>query len=99
MWQQVEEAVRSHVGPVAAGPLKSHACAARWNNHLRPLVFYSPNVVHRGRANASPRERLALTLNLVGANGLVPSAIPLAVDRRDAGRWWLVGGELVERGA
>jgi len=60
------------------------------------VVFYSPNLVHRGRANTLGVERVALTLNLMGSNGLVPSDIPLAVDPSDAGRWWLVGSDLVE---
>ena len=58
------------------------------------VVFYSPNIVHRGRANRIHKERLALTMNLMGSNGLVPNGIPLAVHPGDAGRWWLVTGKL-----
>jgi hypothetical protein len=45
-------------------------------------------------ANTSDRERLAMALTLVGAHGLIPNGIPLAVHPRDQGQWWLGGGEL-----
>lgn len=61
------------------------------------VVFYSPNVVHRGRANSLGEERLAVTMNIMGGRGLVPDGIPLAVHPDDAGRWWLVDGALVDR--
>jgi ectoine hydroxylase-related dioxygenase (phytanoyl-CoA dioxygenase family) len=59
------------------------------------VVFYSPNLVHRGRANSLDEERLAVTMNVMGARGLVPDGIPLAVHPADAGRWWLMDGALV----
>tara|TARA_B100000795_G_scaffold251495_1_gene220390 strand:- start:1645 stop:2025 length:381 start_codon:yes stop_codon:yes gene_type:complete len=31
------------------------------------VVFYSPNLVHRGRANRLSEERLAVTINVMGA--------------------------------
>ena len=53
------------------------------------VTVYSPNVVHRGRANTHTDERLTLVLTLVSESGLVPDGIPLAVQAEDAGRWWL----------
>ena len=60
------------------------------------VVFYSPNLVHRGRANRLGEARLAVTMNVMGARGLVPDGIPLAVHPADAGRWWLIDGALVD---
>ena len=60
------------------------------------VTVYTPNVVHRGRANALRETRLSLVLTVMGASGLVPNGIPLAVQPEDAGRWWLEGGELRE---
>lgn len=60
------------------------------------VVVYSPNLVHRGGANTHAEKRLAVTLNLMGANGLVPNGIPLAVLPEDAGRWRIAGGELLD---
>ena len=45
-------------------------------------------------ANTSDKERLAMALTLVGAHGLIPNGIPLAVHPQDQGQWWLGGGEL-----
>lgn len=53
------------------------------------VTVYSPNVVHRGRANTHTEDRLTLVLSLVSESGLVPDGIPLAVQAEDAGRWWL----------
>ena len=58
------------------------------------VTVYSPNVVHRGRANTHGEERLTQVLTLMGASGLVPNGIPLVIEREDAGRWWLEAGEL-----
>ena len=60
------------------------------------VVFYSPNLLHRGRANEHPNERIILTLTLMGAHGLIPNGIPLAVQPEDDGRWWLADGRLVD---
>jgi hypothetical protein len=60
------------------------------------VVVYSPNLVHRGGANTHAKERLAVTLNLMGSNGLVPNGIPLAVLPEDAGRWRLAAGRLLD---
>lgn len=56
------------------------------------VVVYSPNLVHRGAAHTAAHERLAVTLNLMSVNGLVPNGIPLAVLPQDAGRWRLIDG-------
>jgi len=58
------------------------------------VMCYSPNVVHRGGANTSEKERLIIALTLVGAHGLIPHGIPLAIEAQDQGRWWLEGGKL-----
>ena len=58
------------------------------------VTIYSPNVVHRGRANTHGDARLTVVLTLVGASGLVPNGIPLAIEPEDAGRWWIEGGRL-----
>lgn len=60
------------------------------------VTIYSPNLVHRGRANTHSDERMTAVLTLVGASGLVPNSIPLAVQPGDAGRWWLQGGDWLE---
>ena len=59
------------------------------------VTVYSPNLVHRGRANTLDRARLTVTLTLMGASGLVPYGIPLAVEPTDAGHWWIEGNKLV----
>ena len=41
-------------------------------------MMYSPNVMHRGRAHVLDKDRLIVTLTLMGSNGLVPNGIPLA---------------------
>ena len=41
-------------------------------------MMYSPNVMHRGRAHVLDKDRLIVTLTLMGYNGLVPNGIPLA---------------------
>ena len=79
------------------------------------VMMYSPNVMHRGRANTHDKEaltllallvgyestytdtffsppssqRIIITLTLMGAHGLVPNGIPLAVLPQDEGRWFL----------
>ena len=58
------------------------------------VTVYSPNVVHRGRANTRGETRLTAVLTLMGTSGLVPNGIPLAIQPEDAGRWWLEAGEL-----
>jgi len=58
------------------------------------VVFYSPNLLHRGRANQHGLERLILTFSVVGKHGLVPNSIPLAVQPQDQGKWWLHAGRL-----
>eukprot|EP00966_Prymnesium_polylepis_P325667 7381641-Prymnesium_polylepis.1 len=62
------------------------------------VTVYTPNVVHRGTANARAETRLTLVLTLMGASGLIPNGIPLAVEPDDAGRWWLEAGELRKLG-
>ena len=61
------------------------------------VTVYSPNVLHRGKANARREERLTVVLTLMGAGGLMPNSIPLVVQEEDAGRWWLENGELQDR--
>ena len=58
------------------------------------VVMYSPNLLHRGRANQHGIDRLILTFTLAGKHGLVPNGIPLAVQPQDEGRWWLRAGRL-----
>jgi ectoine hydroxylase-related dioxygenase (phytanoyl-CoA dioxygenase family) len=53
------------------------------------VVMYSPNAMHRGRGNDTDKERVSLTLTLMGANGLVPEGIPLAICLEDEGKWYL----------
>ena len=51
----------------------------------------------RNRKGGPPaRSSSSLVLTVMGASGLVPNGIPLAVQPEDAGRWWLEGGELRE---
>ena len=58
------------------------------------VTIYTPNVVHRGRANTLVDDRLTTVLTLMGASGLVPNGIPLAIEPEDAGRWWMEGGQM-----
>ena len=58
------------------------------------VTFYSPSLVHRGRANTHRLERRFVGLTLMGTGGIVPSGIPYAVNAQDLGRWWLNGGVL-----
>mmetsp|Transcript_17316 Transcript_17316/g.31559 ORF Transcript_17316/g.31559 Transcript_17316/m.31559 type:complete len:502 (+) Transcript_17316:1-1506(+) len=61
------------------------------------VLFYSPFLLHRGRANTLHSDRLAVTGTLLGEGGLVPNGIPLAVRPEDAGRWWLFNGALHDK--
>ena len=58
------------------------------------VVFYSPRLTHRGRANTHSKERQFIGLTLLARGGVVPSGLPYAVEHRDVGRWWIEGGKL-----
>ena len=58
------------------------------------VMMYSPNVMHRGRGNEYDKDRLIVTLTLMGANGLVPNGIPLACLPQDEGRWYIEDSRL-----
>ena len=58
------------------------------------VTFYSPRLLHRGRANTHADERLFLGLSFLARGGIVPSGIPYAIEREDIGQWQLAAGEL-----
>ena len=72
------------------------------------VVLYSPNLVHRGggytdvvahQAHEVAVGRLVVTLTLLGVDALLPFEHPITVSPEDAGRWWVEGGRVRDRGA
>lgn len=63
------------------------------------VSLYRLDLLHRGGRHALPQRgsRLIGSLKLMGEHAFVPDGIPLKMLPDDAGRWWLEGGDVVDR--
>eukprot|EP00933_Yihiella_yeosuensis_P029016 TRINITY_DN22755_c0_g1_i1.p1 TRINITY_DN22755_c0_g1~~TRINITY_DN22755_c0_g1_i1.p1 ORF type:complete len:652 (-),score=115.86 TRINITY_DN22755_c0_g1_i1:99-1934(-) len=59
------------------------------------VIFYSPKLLHRGRANTTTKDRVTLTFNLLGCSGLLPAGVPYTMQPEDSWKWCLSEGSLL----